>query len=365
MGYKCEDNVTAHRIGDGQLVNVHLTRLELFSFGAFSNVYRGQAEDDLTHSVHEVAIKKTWKQHGLNEVTDKEAVPEIRILKLLNQLNHKNIVKLLYDFAQGYEQRTCYSLVFEFLPSTLYSYMKSRRRQLELIDIKLFTWQLFRGQAHLAKANIMHRDIKPQNLLVDPNTAFLKISDFGSSTIIRKTVRHPSYHVTRYYRPPELLLEAKNYGCEVDVWSCGCVFGEMLAGRTLIAGRNADHQLDLVMTYFGVPNREQAAAMHCPVRTYNKVLEKNYDRVGPFPKLKQLVGESASADALKLLSRVLVYMPNERLCGLPFLSNPFFADIFNPETRRSGSPIECITAQDLKDVEQGDGDVTAESLTNE
>ncbi|CAJ0949973.1 unnamed protein product, partial [Mesorhabditis belari] len=348
--YKVEDTVTAQRINDGQVVHVHLTNLELFSSGAFSNVYRGRAEDLQSSSIkREVAIKKTWKLHRANEVTDIDAISEIRILKLLNRLNHKNIVQLLYDFANGYKERTCYGLVFEFLPETLHSYMKARRRQLELIDIKLFTWQLFRGQAHLTKACIMHRDIKPQNLLVEPVSGLLKISDFGSSAVMKREQRQPPYHVTRYYRPPELLLEAKNYGTEVDVWSCGCVFGEMLAGRTLLPGRNSEHQLDLIIEHFGIPTRDQAASMHCPVRTYNKILDTAYHLTGSFPKLYRLIPDSQPKAAVQLLAKVLVYSPPERNCGLSFLLDPFFNDLFKSTTRRNHRPIECLSLQDLTD----------------
>ncbi|PIO67175.1 hypothetical protein TELCIR_11090 [Teladorsagia circumcincta] len=109
----------------------------------------------------------------------------------------------------------------------------------------MFAWQLFRGQYHLLRAGICHRDIKPQNLLVDENTGLLKIGDFGSSAFEPRKSPQPSYHVTRYYRPPELLLGSKVYGCEVDIWSSGCVFGEMLRGSVLFPGKSTMNQIEV------------------------------------------------------------------------------------------------------------------------
>ncbi|KAK6736659.1 hypothetical protein RB195_019390 [Necator americanus] len=128
---------------------------------------------------------------------------------------------------------TCYSLIFEFFPLNLYQYLKKFNRKIGLVETKMFAWQLFRGQYHLLRAGICHRDIKPQNLLIDEESGLLKIGDFGSSAVEPRKAPQPSYHVTRYYRPPELLLGAKIYGCEVDIWSSACFFfGEMLRACT-------------------------------------------------------------------------------------------------------------------------------------
>ncbi|EPB72302.1 hypothetical protein ANCCEY_08619, partial [Ancylostoma ceylanicum] len=100
------------------------------------------------------------------------------------------------------------------------------------------------------EAGICHRDIKPQNLLIDEETGLLKIGDFGSSAFEPKKGPQPSYHVTRYYRPPELLLGAKIYGCEIDIWSAACVFGEMLRGAVLFPGKNTFNQMEVRLIIF-------------------------------------------------------------------------------------------------------------------
>lgn len=107
---------------------------------------------------------------------------------------------------------------------------------------------MFRGLAWMHKNKIFHRDFKPQNILVNPDTLLLQIADFGSSVIIGEYDPMSSYNVTRYYRPPELLLGAHKYGPAIDVWSAGCVFAEMLRGRIFLPGQHTENQLEV--SYF-------------------------------------------------------------------------------------------------------------------
>uniref|UniRef100_A0A0R3PCE3 Protein kinase domain-containing protein n=1 Tax=Angiostrongylus costaricensis TaxID=334426 RepID=A0A0R3PCE3_ANGCS len=310
-----------------------LWNLHLFSYGAFSNVYRGFVAGD-TNAPKEVVIKKTWS--GTQRASSLTSY-EIQILKLLSRLNHKNIVRLLYTF------QTCFSLIFEFFPLNLYQYLKKHQRKIALVEIKMFAWQLFRGQYHLLRVSICHRDIKPQNLLVDDESGLLKIGDFGSSVFEPKKSPQSSYHVTRYYRPPELLLGAKIYGCEVDIWSCACVFGEMLRGAVLFPGKSTLNQIELYIDCFGLPTDQDAFDMNIPNNKWKEI-----QSVGISTKSDEMSIYSCNIDdahwAVQILQEMFVYTPHRRLHGQPLLCNPFFDEIFDKNTLRPcGRPITCLS----------------------
>ena len=118
----------------------------------------------------------------------------------------------------------------------------------------------------MSKKNVMHRDIKPQNLLVDPTCHILKVCDFGSA---KKVVTDPEdvkgsvpYICSRYYRAPELMFGSKTYGTAIDIWAAGCVIAEMLHGDVLFKGEMAHSQLIEVIKKLGSPTEEQIMAMN-------------------------------------------------------------------------------------------------------
>ncbi|KAM3717316.1 Glycogen synthase kinase [Dirofilaria immitis] len=316
---------TAEEFGIRETNQVELVMedLHLFSNGIFSNVYKGL----LTQPQHRlIAVKKSWSDQS----NQKSA--EVQILMMLNRFHHKNIIRLLYKFSQSYpDQKICTALVFEFFPMNLHE-VRERYGPLSVLDIKLYTWQLFRGQAHLEKNNVCHRDIKPQNLLVNHKNGLLKISDFGSSKIMHDKTTSYHYHVTRYYRAPELILGSVRYRCEIDRWSCGCVFGELLKNHVLFPGRTTHQQLQITKK----PN--------------------------PYG-FKKLI-KHADYNALELLSQVLVYDPINRLSGPHFLGNSYFSELFDPHTRRNGQRIKVLSKKDLECAVAGD-EILPESVTTD
>ncbi|KHJ76220.1 mitogen-activated protein kinase domain protein [Oesophagostomum dentatum] len=138
------------------------------------------------------------------------------------------------------------------MPDTLGSLIDNGA--LDLVDMKLYTWQMFNGLQYLCKLQIMHRDIKPVNILVDHTSGLLKIGDFGSAKVVRPGMTSTPYQVTRFYRPPELLLGSENYNWTVDIWSAGCVLGEMVKGKVLFPGRDTKHQWKLIRRALGSPS---------------------------------------------------------------------------------------------------------------
>ena len=109
---------------------------------------------------------------------------------------------------------------------------------------------------------ICHRDIKPQNLLVNPATGELKLADFGSAKILVPTEPNVSYICSRYYRAPELIFGATNYTTKIDVWSAGCVVAEMILGQPLFPGESGIDQLVEIIKILGTPSREQIEHMN-------------------------------------------------------------------------------------------------------
>lgn len=136
-----------------------------------------------------------------------------------------------------------------------------------MILVKLYAYQAFRALAYIHALGICHRDIKPQNMLVDPDTHELKICDFGSAKRLQQGEVNVSYICSRYYRAPELIFGATNYSQSIDVWSLGCVIAELLLGQPLFPGDSGVDQLVEIIKILGTPTREQIHSMN---QNYNE-----------------------------------------------------------------------------------------------
>jgi glycogen synthase kinase 3 beta len=163
-----------------------------------------------------------------------------------------------------------------------------------ILEVKLYIYQLFRSLAYIHSQGICHRDIKPQNLLLDPATGVLKLCDFGSAKILVENEPNVSYICSRYYRAPELIFGATNYTpkigasnlqltvrlltcMHVDVWSTGCVMAELMLGQPLFPGESGIDQLVEIIKVLGTPTREQ-------IRTMNpNYMEHKFPQIKPHP----------------------------------------------------------------------------------
>ena len=138
------------------------------------------------------------------------------------------------------------NLVLEYVAETVYSISRHHQKSklaLPLIYVKLYLYQLSRALAHIHSLGICHRDIKPQNLLVNPDTQQLKLCDFGSAKALVKGEPNVSYICSRYYRAPELIFGSTDYSTAIDIWSQGCVGAELLLGQPLFPGDSGVDQL--------------------------------------------------------------------------------------------------------------------------
>lgn len=157
------------------------------------------------------------------------------------------------------------NLVLEFVPETVYRslrYYTKLKQIVPMLQVKLYMYQLLRSLAYIHSVGICHRDIKPQNLLLNPNTGILKLCDFGSAKILVAGEPNVSYICSRYYRAPELIFGATNYTTNIDIWSTGCVMAELMLGQPLFPGESGIDQLVEIIKVLGTPTREQIKTMN-------------------------------------------------------------------------------------------------------
>ncbi|XP_038721085.1 probable serine/threonine-protein kinase At1g54610 isoform X2 [Tripterygium wilfordii] len=203
-------------------------KLDKIGQGTYSNVYK--ARDSLTGKI--VALKKV-RFDNLEPESVKFMAREILILRCLD---HPNVVKL-EGLATSRMSCSLY-LVFEYMEHDLAGLAASPGIRFTEPQVKCYMLQLLSGLEHCHNRHVLHRDIKGSNLLID-NGGILKIADFGLASFFDPNHKQPmtSRVVTLWYRPPELLLGATDYGVGVDLWSAGCILAELLAGKPIMPGR--------------------------------------------------------------------------------------------------------------------------------
>ncbi|XP_075406356.1 cyclin-dependent kinase 5 isoform X1 [Tenrec ecaudatus] len=213
-------------------------KLEKIGEGTYGTVFKAKNRE--THEI--VALKRV----RLDD--DDEGVPSsaLREICLLKELKHKNIVRL-HDVLHSDKKLT---LVFEFCDQDLKKYFDSCNGDLDPEIVKSFLFQLLKGLGFCHSRNVLHRDLKPQNLLINRNGE-LKLADFGLARAFGIPVRcYSAEVVTLWYRPPDVLFGAKLYSTSIDMWSAGCIFAELAnAGRPLFPGNDVDDQLKRIFRY--------------------------------------------------------------------------------------------------------------------
>ncbi|XP_070500279.1 glycogen synthase kinase-3 beta-like isoform X4 [Chironomus tepperi] len=248
-----------------------------------------------------------------------------RELQIMRRLEHCNIVKLKYFFYSSGEKKdeVYLNLVLEYIPETVYKVARQYAKNKQTIPInfiRLYMYQLFRSLAYIHSLGICHRDIKPQNLLLDPETAVLKLCDFGSAKQLLQGEPNVSYICSRYYRAPELIFGAINYTTKIDVWSAGCVLAELLLGQPIFPGDSGVDQLVEIIKVLGTPTRDQI-----------KEMNPNYTEF-KFPQIKshpwqKVFRVRTPPEAIALVSRLLEYTPGARITPLQACAHPFFNEL--------------------------------------
>lgn len=280
-----------------------------------------------TQTTKTVAIKNI--QRAFDDLTDAKRI--VREIKLMRHLNHKCVLGVddilepvaLSKFEDVY-------IVSELMATDLHRVIYSRHALSEE-HIAFFMYQMLCAMKYVHSANVIHRDLKPSNILVNANCE-LKICDFGLARGIfpEEELELTEYVVTRWYRAPEIMLGCMKYTKEVDVWSMGCIFAEMMSRKPLFPGQDYIDQLHLIMNALGAPS-DQELYFLTNARA-RKFMNTEFHKRGPGPvkPLSQLFSDSAP-DALDLLEKMLVIDPNKRISIDDALAHPYLASIRNPE----------------------------------
>ncbi|CAL1379367.1 unnamed protein product [Linum trigynum] len=307
--------------------------------GSFGVVYQAKCLE----TGEAVAIKKVLQDKRYKN----------RELQIMRLLEHPNVVQLKHCFFSTTDKEEVYlNLVLEYIAETVHRvsrhYNRMNHQHMPIIYVQLYTYQICRALNYLHNVvGVCHRDIKPQNLLVNPHTHQLKICDFGSAKKLVPGEPNISYICSRYYRAPELIFGATEYTTAIDMWSAGCVLAELLLGQPMFPGESGVDQLVEIIKVLGTPTREEI-----------KCMNPNYTEF-KFPQIKahpwhKIFHKRMPDEAVDLVARLLQYSPNLRFTALEACAHPFFDDLRDPSAclpnGRALPPLFNFTAQELADA---------------
>lgn len=213
--------------------------------GTFGTVFK--ARDKTTLDV--VAIKKVFQDKNYKN----------RELEILKMLKHPNVLEMKDSFFTYEGDKEYLNVVMAYYGCNLYEFIHkfSRKSPIPRLPFKLLAYQLIRSLLYLKKLSISHRDIKPQNILVNEQNYKLVLCDFGSAKQLKPSEPNISYICSRCYRAPELIFGFTQYTTQVDMWSIGCVIGEMIGLKPLFQGDSNIDQLVEIIKLLGCPSNKE------------------------------------------------------------------------------------------------------------
>lgn len=303
-------------------------KIEKIGEGTYGVVYK--ATDKETGNI--VALKKI-RLEAEDEGVPSTAIREISLLKELQHVNIVNLMDVLHEESKLY-------LVFEYLDQDLKRFLDNLGANVSRIILKSYVFQLIRGIAFCHAHRVLHRDLKPQNILLD-RTGMLKLADFGLARAFNLPVRTYTHEVvTLWYRAPEILLGGKKYSTSVDVWSIGCIFAEIATRRPLFPGDSEIDQLFRIFRCMGTPTEETWAGIsnypdfkrtfpRWEAQPISSVLEARARRAAHHHHNTEDINNMKIANilcplGLDLLTKMLVYQPSKRISAREALNHPYF-----------------------------------------
>lgn len=275
--------------------------------GTYGTVFKAKNRE--TQEI--VALKRV----RLDDEDDGVPSSALREICLLKELKHRNIIRLL-DVLHGENKLT---LVFEYCDQDLKKYFDSCNGEIDSDTVKSFMQQLLRGLSFCHSHNVLHRDLKPQNLLINKNGE-LKLADFGLARAFGIPVKcYSAEVVTLWYRPPDVLFGAKIYNTSIDQWSAGCIFAELAnGGRPLFPGSDIDDQLKRIFKLLGEQLENWPGVTLLPDYKDLSIPPVTFTLSQVVPKLNQ--------KGKDLLQQLLVCNPAMRISADDALKHPYFVD---------------------------------------
>ncbi|CAF0869134.1 unnamed protein product [Brachionus calyciflorus] len=296
-------------------------KLEIIGEGTYGKVFK--ARDIKTNEL--VALKSVKLEN------EKEGFPitAVREIKILRQLQHPNIVNMIeivtdkQDALEFRKDRGEFYLVFEYMDHDLFGLLDSGLLDLNNDQIASFMKQLLEGLNYCHSKNFLHRDIKCSNILIN-NKGQIKLADFGLARYYNAEDKDRPYTnkvITLWYRAPELLLGEERYGPSIDIWSCGCILGELYVKKPIFQANSEINQLELISRTCGTPN---------PMVWPDVVNLPFYDTIQQKKIYKRRVRDEYSfmpSQALDLLDQMLELDPSKRISADAALKSPFLINI--------------------------------------
>ena len=336
-------------------IDRHVTRkydiVQKLGKGAYGIVWR--AMDKKTKDV--VALKKIFDAFQ-NSTDAQRTFREVMFLQEMK--GHEHIISLL-NVLKADNDRDIY-LVFEHMETDLHAAI--RANILGDVHKQYIMWQTLKALKFMHSANLIHRDMKPSNLLLNSD-CLMKVADFGLARSIPKAGDGPDaelekkdtlteYIATRWYRAPEILLGSDTYTTAVDMWGAGCILGEILGGKPVFAGSSTLQQLELICALVGVPEPSvlQTISKYANSMITNLPLPqqepdaKEWDRRFP----------GASHNAQDLLKKLLIFDPHERLSAELALKHDYLRQ-FHDEFVERNAPVTvsvCIPDEQRRSTNQ-------------
>lgn len=298
-----------------------------------------------------VAIKKNSRI--FRDLADCKRI--VREILVLRHLRHDNIIHLRDLYLPSEEPFRDVYMVSDLMDTNLYAVIRSPSQVMNETHYKYFAYQMLRGLKFLHSAGVIHRDIKPSNIVVNLNCD-LQICDFGLAREFASDATMTDYVVTRYYRPPEILLMCPKYSFVVDTWSVGCIVVELMTRQTLFKGADYIQQLDLILNALR-PTAEDLTFLENPQAT-EQVLERINALKGAWGAAPPVIAEGITDPVCRgFVMRMLVFDPRKRATPEELLAHPYLEQLHDPTD-------EPVAAEPFTWAHEGD-ELSEDLLRNE
>ncbi|KNH06063.1 mitogen-activated protein kinase 5 [Perkinsela sp. CCAP 1560/4] len=310
----------------------HITRkyelVQKIGKGAYGHVWK--AVDRRSKKI--IAVKKIFD--AFQNATDAQRT--FREVMFLQKFRHENIIKLLR--VHRAENNLDLYLIFEFMETDLHSVI--RAHILEDVHKQFVAYQLVKTILYLHSGSLLHRDLKPSNILLDA-ACVIKVADFGLARSVlsneedKENTTYTDYVATRWYRAPEILMGSTLYTFGIDMWSVGCITGEMILGKPLFPGTSTPNQLERIIAMLGEPTKEDIRSFESP---YAEGLLANLSKFQS--KTFEETFRGVDPNAADFIRNLLHFNPDKRMSARQALRHPYIRPFRNrKEEKICSDPI--------------------------